>query len=56
MNTYTLIKGFDTYAEALDYANRLPKHAIAKVVPYSIGRGRHLFAVDVSRDYVGGRL
>ena len=56
MNRYTLIKGFKTYAEALDYAERLPKHAIAKVVPYAIGRGLHLFAVDVSRDYVGGRL
>jgi len=56
MNRYTLIKGFDTHAEALDYAERLPAHAIAKVVPYSIGRGRHLFAVDVSRDYTGGRL
>ena len=56
MNRYQLIKGFDTHAEALDYASRLPAHAIAKVVPYSIGRGRHLFAVDVSRNYTGGRL
>jgi hypothetical protein len=56
MNRYTLIKGFDTHAAALDYASRLPSHAIAKVVPYSIGRWQHLFAVDVSRDYTGGRL
>ena len=56
MNRYTLIKGFDTAAEAHDYASRLPAHAIAKVVPYSIGKGRYLFAVDVSRDYTGGRL
>jgi hypothetical protein len=56
MNRYTLIKGFDTHTDALDYAGYLPAHAVAKVVPYSIGHGRHLFAVDVSRDYTGGRL
>jgi len=56
MNRCQLIRGFYTHAEALDYASRLPARAIAKVVPYAIGRGRHLFAVDVSRDYTGGRL
>jgi len=56
MNRYTLIKGFETHAEAQAYADRLPAHAVAKVVPYSTGRNTHLFAVDVSRDYTGGRL
>jgi len=56
MNRYALIKGFRTHEEATDYARRLPAHALAKVVPYSVGRDQHLFAVDVSRDYVGGRL
>lgn len=54
MNCYTLVKGFETHAEAQEYADRLPPHAIAKVVPYGVPRrnngGRsHLFAVDVSR-------
>jgi len=56
MNRYTLIKGFETHADAMEYASRLPDIAVAKVVPYSIGQEQHLFAVDVSRDYVGGRV
>lgn len=56
MNRYQLIRGFDTYESAKAYAERLPEHAKAKVVPYSVGRGAHAFAVDVHRDYVGGRI
>lgn len=61
MSRYCLIKGFDTHDEAQAYADLLPAHAVAKVVPYSIPRARfatrsYLFAVDVSRDYTGGRL
>ena len=55
MDRYQLIRGFDTYESAKAYAERLPKHAKAKVVPYSTGPGAHAFAVDVHRDYVGGR-
>lgn len=53
MNRYQLIRGFNTHAEAQDYADRLPARAIAKVVPYATGRYTHAFAVDVSRDYTG---
>lgn len=56
MNRYTLIKGFDTYDSAKDYADRLPKEAIAKVAPYSDKDRLYLFAVDVIRSYTGGRL
>lgn len=56
MDRYQLIRGFDTHADAQAYADALPAHAIAKVVPYSVGHCRHAFAVDVSRDYTGGRL
>lgn len=56
MNRYQLIRGFDSWCEANEYVNRLPEYAIAKVVPYSTGKDTHLFAVDVSRDYTGGRV
>ena len=63
MNRYQLIRGFDTHDAAQDYANRLPSEAQAKVVPYRDPSRRppgtkpvYLFAIDVHRDYVGGRL
>jgi hypothetical protein len=56
MNRYQLIRGFDTHADAQAYADALPAHAVAKVVPYSVGRDRYAFAVDVIRAYTGGRL
>jgi len=56
MNRYQLIRGFNTHWEALDYATRLPDCAVAKVAPYRYDRERWKFAVDVSRDYTGGRL
>lgn len=56
MNRYQLIKGFRSHAEAEDYAERLPLDAFPKVVPYAVGRDRFAFAVDVSRDYTGGRI
>jgi hypothetical protein len=55
MNFYRLIGGFETHAEATGYAARLPKEARARVVPYMVGKDRHLFAVDVDRFYTGGR-
>ena len=55
MNRYQLIRGFNSYEDARDYADRLPDCAVAKVCPYRSGR-IHLFAVDVIRDYTGGRL
>ena len=56
MNRYQLIRGFATYDSAKAYAEGLPEHAKAKIVPYNTGRGAHAFAVDVHRDYVGGRI
>lgn len=56
MNHYQLIRGFDTWTEANEYAKSLPAEAIAKVTPYSTGRCKYAFAVDVSRDYTGGRI
>lgn len=56
MNRYQLIRGFDTWAEANEYAKVLPPEAIAKVIPYSTGKNTHAFSVDVSRDYTGGRI
>jgi hypothetical protein len=55
MNRYQLIRGFSSFADADDYAQRLPHDAAAKAAPYS-SDGRTLFAVDVRRSYVGGRL
>ena len=60
MNYFELIRGFETHAAAQDYADRLPDHARARIVPYTPSRGissrEYLFAVDVHRDYTGGRL
>jgi hypothetical protein len=55
MDRYELIRGFLSFADANDYAQRLPSAARAKVVPYTSDR-RTFFAVDVRRGYVGGRL
>ena len=55
-NMYQLIRGFDKYDDAKDYAERLPKEAKAKVVPYTESKGVYKFAVDVSRYYTGGRI
>jgi hypothetical protein len=56
MDRYQLIKGFRYRSDAEDYADRLPLDAFPKVVPYAVGRNRYAFAVDVSRDYTGGRV
>jgi hypothetical protein len=56
MNRYQLIRGFDTWEKANEYAKALPEEAIAKVVPYSTGKNTHAFAVDVSSGYTGGRI
>jgi len=56
MDRYTIIKGFDKYEDAKDYADRMPREAIAKVVPYRVAGDHYLFAVDVHRSYTGGRL
>jgi len=56
MNRYQLIRGFQDYAEAKAYAAALPAHALAKVVPYQTGKFIYAFAVDVHRDYTGGRI
>lgn len=56
MNRYQLIGGFEDWATAHEYAADLPAEAKAKVVPYSDRHHGHLFAVDVDRTYVGGRL
>ncbi len=56
MTHYVLIKGFKTYWDAKDYADRLPQKAFAKVSPYSVEREKYLFCIEVHRHYLGGRL
>lgn len=56
MNRFQLIAGFLTRGAAQEYADSLPPEAKAEVVPYNLPWCRFAFAVDVSRDYVGGRL